>query len=56
MRELLPTEAGKADQGDDGFRPPSVEMKDTGELFFDYRPNAGGTGDTGAARNSSTGR
>ena len=33
---LETTEPGKADQGDDGFQPPSVAMKDTGELFLDY--------------------
>ncbi|MDK3020068.1 hypothetical protein CVM52_02595 [Pseudooceanicola lipolyticus] len=53
---LETTEPGKAGQGDDGFRPQSVAMKDTGELFLDYRPNAGGTGYAGAARKSSAGR
>lgn len=53
---LETTEPGKAAQDDDGFRPQSVAMKDTGELFLDYRPNAGGTGYAGAARKSSAGR
>lgn len=53
---LETTEPGKAGQGDDGFRPQSVAMKDTGELFLDYRPNAGGTGYAGAARKSSARR
>ncbi len=52
QRVLETTEPGQADQGDDGFRPPSVAMKDTGELFLDYRPNAGGTGNTTPATNS----
>ncbi|WP_074838763.1 hypothetical protein [Marinovum algicola] len=56
QRVLETTEPGKADQGDDGFRPPSVAMKDTGELFLNYRPNAGGTGHASAARKSSAGR
>lgn len=56
QRVLETTEPGKADQGDDGFRPPSVAMKDTGELFLDSRPNAGGTGHACAARKSSARR
>ena len=39
---LETTEPGKAGQGDDGFRPQSVAMKDTGELFLNYRPDAAG--------------
>lgn len=35
---LETTEPGEADQGDDGFRPPSVAMRNTGELILDYRP------------------
>ena len=37
---LETTEPGKTGQADDGFQPPSVAMKDTGELFLDYRPSA----------------
>lgn len=36
---LETTEPGRADQEADGFSPPSVEMKDTGELYLDYRPS-----------------
>ena len=36
---LETTESGRADQEADGFSPPSVEMKDTGELYLDYRPS-----------------
>lgn len=36
QKVLETKEPGKADQGDDGFQPPSAEMKDTGELFLDY--------------------
>ena len=36
---LETTEPGRADQGTAGFNPPSVEMKDTGELFLDYQPS-----------------
>tara|TARA_R100000365_G_C2705014_1_gene42271 strand:- start:288 stop:668 length:381 start_codon:yes stop_codon:yes gene_type:complete len=39
---LEKTDPGKADQGDDGFQPPTVAMKDTGELFLNYRPDAAG--------------
>lgn len=49
---LETTELGDAGQVDDEFQPPSVAMKDTGELFLYYRPNTGGTDNTGAARNS----
>ncbi|ATG37837.1 hypothetical protein PhaeoP23_03760 (plasmid) [Phaeobacter piscinae] len=40
---LETTEPGKADPADDGFQPPSVALRDTGELFLDYRPNAEGS-------------
>lgn len=40
---LETTEPGKADQGDDGFQPPNIAMKETGELIMRYRPNAVGT-------------
>lgn len=33
------TEPGRADQEAYGLQPPSVAMKDTGELFLDYRPS-----------------
>ncbi len=36
---LETTEPGRADQGANEFQPPMVEMKDTGELFLDYRPS-----------------
>jgi len=36
---LETTEPGRADQGANEFQPPTVEMKDTGELFLDYRPS-----------------
>lgn len=49
---LETTEPGKAGRGDEGFQPPSVSMKHTGELFLDYRPSAVGTGTTGAEENS----
>ncbi|MDE4063433.1 hypothetical protein [Phaeobacter gallaeciensis] len=48
QRVLETTEPGTADQGYEGFQPPTVALNDTGELFLDYRPNAGGTGDIGA--------
>ncbi|GGB26730.1 hypothetical protein [Allosediminivita pacifica] len=35
---LETTEPGEVDLGDDGFQPPIVAMKETGELFLDYRP------------------
>jgi|OM-RGC.v1.025170521 hypothetical protein len=49
---LESTEPGEADLGDDGFRPPSVAMKNTGELFLDYRASADGTGIAGPDKNS----
>lgn len=36
---LETTEPGRADQEADGFSPPSIEMKETGELYLDYRPS-----------------
>lgn len=36
---LETTEPGRADQEADEFQPPTVEMKETGELFLDYRPS-----------------
>ncbi|MAE88284.1 hypothetical protein [Salipiger bermudensis] len=35
---LETTEPRRAYQEADGFSPPSIEMKDTGELYLDYRP------------------
>ncbi|WP_335949695.1 hypothetical protein [Salipiger bermudensis] len=52
QKVLETKEPGKADQGDDGFRPPSVAMKNTGELFLDYRASADGTGIAGPDKNS----
>lgn len=49
---LETTEPGNVERGDEGFQPPTVALKDTGELFLDYRPNTGGTDNTGDARNS----
>ncbi|OCX56648.1 hypothetical protein BFP70_19750 [Thioclava sp. SK-1] len=39
QRVLETTEPGEVDLGDDGFQPPTVAMRDTGELFLDYRPS-----------------
>ena len=36
---LETTESGKADWDSEGFRPPRAVMRDTGELFLDYRPS-----------------
>lgn len=35
---LETTKPGRGYQDADRFSPPSVEMKDTGELFLDYQP------------------
>ena len=37
---LETTEPGRADQVANEFQAPTVAMKDTGELFLDYRPSA----------------
>ncbi|MCA1337885.1 hypothetical protein [Pseudooceanicola marinus] len=38
------TDPGKNGWGAGEFQPPTVEMKDTGELFFDQQPSVDRTG------------
>jgi hypothetical protein len=51
---LETTEPGKADQGDDGFQPPNIAMKETGELIMRHRPNAARTSVADAAEASTS--